>query len=228
MHFGHTHTTGDAVAYLPKHKILCTGDACVNGAFNYMGHSNSASWIKCLEEMEKLDVDIVCPGHGKRDAQGPARASRSGTSPTCATQVKKGIDDEEVARGDHGRARHAVVQGVDRRGRDGDADDQGQRQARLRGADGQDRPRPARPQARSARMATGGARTEESPARSPAAQPASNARRERDSEQPTSRQPEQDPAVVFFDNCRKLSHISLDIPAGFLSPRYHLDEPGGT
>jgi cyclase len=64
LHLGHAHTIGDAVAYLPKHKILCTGDACVNGAFNYMGHSNSASWITCLEKMEKLDVRLVCPGHG--------------------------------------------------------------------------------------------------------------------------------------------------------------------
>src|SRR5436190_17479425 len=63
--FGHMHTPGDASAYLPKHKILCTGDACVNGAFNYMGHSNSASWIKGLKAMEKLNVDIICPGHGK-------------------------------------------------------------------------------------------------------------------------------------------------------------------
>lgn len=64
LHFGHSHTAGDAVAYLPKHKILCTGDACVNGSFNYMGHSNSASWIKCLERMEKLEIDLICPGHG--------------------------------------------------------------------------------------------------------------------------------------------------------------------
>ncbi|QEL14430.1 MBL fold metallo-hydrolase [Limnoglobus roseus] len=64
LHLGHSHTRGDAVAYLPKHKILCTGDACVNGAFNFMGHSNSAEWVKCLEKMEKLDVDLVCPGHG--------------------------------------------------------------------------------------------------------------------------------------------------------------------
>jgi len=63
--FGHSHTAGDAVAYLPKLKILCTGDACVNGAFNFMGHSNSASWIKCLEAMEKLEIDLICPGHGK-------------------------------------------------------------------------------------------------------------------------------------------------------------------
>ena len=64
LHLGHAHTRGDVVAYLPKHKILCTGDACVNGAFNFMGHSDSASWIRCLEKMEALDAKIICPGHG--------------------------------------------------------------------------------------------------------------------------------------------------------------------
>lgn len=64
IYLGHAHTAGDAVAYLPKHKILCTGDACVNGAFNYMGHSNSASWIKVLDRMKELKPSVVCPGHG--------------------------------------------------------------------------------------------------------------------------------------------------------------------
>ena len=65
LFFGHAHTPGDAVAYLPKHKLVCTGDACVNGAFNYTGHANTASWIKVLEKVEKLDVKMVCPGHGE-------------------------------------------------------------------------------------------------------------------------------------------------------------------
>jgi phosphoglycerate dehydrogenase-like enzyme/glyoxylase-like metal-dependent hydrolase (beta-lactamase superfamily II) len=65
FHFlGHAHTAGDSVMYLPKHKILCTGDACVNGAFNFMGHSDSASWIRVLDKMQQFDVKIVCPGHG--------------------------------------------------------------------------------------------------------------------------------------------------------------------
>lgn len=64
MYLGHAHTAGDAVAYLPKHRILATGDACVNGSFNFMGNSDSAGWIKCLEKMEKMDVKWVCPGHG--------------------------------------------------------------------------------------------------------------------------------------------------------------------
>jgi cyclase len=65
FHFlGHAHTAGDSVMYLPKHKILCTGDACVNGAFNYMGHSDSASWIRVLEKMQQFDAKFICPGHG--------------------------------------------------------------------------------------------------------------------------------------------------------------------
>ncbi|AWM39477.1 Beta-lactamase precursor [Gemmata obscuriglobus] len=102
MHFGHMHTAGDASAYLPKHKILCTGDACVNGAFNYMGHSNSASWIKCLEAMDKLDIDLICPGHGK-----PARKDLLAKETRYFTElrdaVKKGIDAkksvEEITKG---------------------------------------------------------------------------------------------------------------------------------
>src|SRR5262245_34499701 len=64
LQLGHSHTIGDVVAYFPKHKILCTGDACVNGAYNFMGHSDSASWIRCLEKMQQLDVKLICPGHG--------------------------------------------------------------------------------------------------------------------------------------------------------------------
>jgi cyclase len=64
LFFGHGHTPGDAFLYLPKQKILCTGDACVNGAFNYMGHADTASWIKVLEKAGQLDVEIVLPGHG--------------------------------------------------------------------------------------------------------------------------------------------------------------------
>lgn len=64
-HFGHAHTAGDAVAWLPKHGILFTGDACVNGAFNYTGDSNTESWIGVLTKMQELPVKTVCPGHGE-------------------------------------------------------------------------------------------------------------------------------------------------------------------
>ena len=66
IHFGHGHTPGDAVAWLPKHGILFTGDSCVNGAFNYTGESSTSNWISVLTEMAKLPIKVVCPGHGER------------------------------------------------------------------------------------------------------------------------------------------------------------------
>lgn len=65
IHFGHAHTAGDAVAWLPQHGILFTGDACVNGAFNYTGDSNTESWIGVLTEMQKMPVQKIAPGHGE-------------------------------------------------------------------------------------------------------------------------------------------------------------------
>ncbi len=65
LYFGHGHTVGDAVAWLPRHGILFTGDACVNGAFNYTGDSNTESWIAALTAMAELPVKHVCPGHGE-------------------------------------------------------------------------------------------------------------------------------------------------------------------
>jgi glyoxylase-like metal-dependent hydrolase (beta-lactamase superfamily II) len=65
LHFGHSHTAGDAVAWLPQHGILFTGDACVNGAFNYTGDSNTSSWIASLTQMKGLAPKTVCPGHGE-------------------------------------------------------------------------------------------------------------------------------------------------------------------
>ena len=65
IYFGHAHTAGDAIAWLPKQGIAFTGDACVNGAFNYTGDSNTESWIGVLTAMEKLPIKLLAPGHGE-------------------------------------------------------------------------------------------------------------------------------------------------------------------
>ena len=64
VHFGMGHTKGDACAWMPKEGILFTGDAAVNGPFNFVGDGNVEAWIKTLEEMKKIAPRIVCPGHG--------------------------------------------------------------------------------------------------------------------------------------------------------------------
>ena len=64
LHFGVAHTHGDGFAWLPKEKILFTGDACVNGPYNYTGDGDITQWIQTLEAAKKLGAKTVCPGHG--------------------------------------------------------------------------------------------------------------------------------------------------------------------
>jgi glyoxylase-like metal-dependent hydrolase (beta-lactamase superfamily II) len=64
LHFGVAHTHGDGFAWLPKERILFTGDACVNGPYNYVGDGDTGEWIKTLEAARKLGAEVVCPGHG--------------------------------------------------------------------------------------------------------------------------------------------------------------------
>ncbi len=64
LHFGTAHTRGDGFAYLPREKIIFTGDAVVNGPYNFMGDGNTESWLRVLEALGELDVEILAPGHG--------------------------------------------------------------------------------------------------------------------------------------------------------------------
>lgn len=62
--FGAAHTSGDIFTFLPKEKIVFTGDACVNGDHNYMGDGDTKSWIDVLAKVQALAPEIVVPGHG--------------------------------------------------------------------------------------------------------------------------------------------------------------------
>ena len=66
MHLGVAHTHDDAVAWLPKEKILFTGDVCVNGPYNFVGDGDVGMWIATLDAAKKLGAEIVCTGHGPR------------------------------------------------------------------------------------------------------------------------------------------------------------------
>jgi len=66
MHLGVAHTHGDSLAWLPKERILFTGDVCVNGPYNYVGDGDVGKWVETLEAAKKLGAQIVCTGHGPR------------------------------------------------------------------------------------------------------------------------------------------------------------------
>jgi cyclase len=64
LYLGRGHTGGDVVVYLPKERILCSGDLMTNGLSN-MVDGFADEWVNTLEELKKLDFDTVLPGHGE-------------------------------------------------------------------------------------------------------------------------------------------------------------------
>ena len=111
-HFGWAHTKGDGFAWLPKEKILCTGDAAVNGAFNYTADANISNWPKVMEGALKLKPLHVLPGHGP--AGGPEilngqRAYMLELGKAVASAVKSGKKLEDIVTLKDGKAMDTTI-----------------------------------------------------------------------------------------------------------------------
>jgi len=68
LHFmGRAHTGGDIVVFLPKERIVCTGDVMTNmpTRLSYMGDGFVNDWPQTLENVMRLEFDTVIPGHGE-------------------------------------------------------------------------------------------------------------------------------------------------------------------
>jgi len=63
LFLGRGHTNGDTFIYLPKEKIVCTGDMMETQPA-YMGNAQFDEWVATLDSLKKLDFDTVLPGHG--------------------------------------------------------------------------------------------------------------------------------------------------------------------
>lgn len=69
IRMGPAHTWGDGVAYLPKEKIVVTGDLFVNGnpwSNNVADeHANYDRWLQVLDTLASWNARIIIPGHGE-------------------------------------------------------------------------------------------------------------------------------------------------------------------
>ena len=64
LFLGWGHTPGDGYVWLPKERVLCTGDAAVNGPRNKLLDANIANWPDVLDKALALRPLYVLPGHG--------------------------------------------------------------------------------------------------------------------------------------------------------------------
>jgi cyclase len=61
--FGRAHTDGDIVVFLPRERIVATGDM-ITSALSYTGDAFVQEWPATLDGVLSLDFDTVLPGHG--------------------------------------------------------------------------------------------------------------------------------------------------------------------
>lgn len=99
IRMGPAHSKGDAVAYLPKEKILITGDLCVNWTSgNNVGDRDADhdNWIRALDKLVQWDVNIVVPGHGRPGTTETLRGQRAYLA-EMVDKVRAGIQASKTA-----------------------------------------------------------------------------------------------------------------------------------
>lgn len=68
LFLGPGHTKGDTLVYLPKERIVCTGDLMEGfpegPRISYPGDAMFAEWITTLDALKNMDVETFLPGHG--------------------------------------------------------------------------------------------------------------------------------------------------------------------
>jgi cyclase len=103
-YLGRGHTDTDVVVFLPKERIVATGDL-MESILSYMGDSYPEDWIGTLERLKALDFDTVMPGHGV--------VFKGKTKITAFQQYLRDVIDQVNAARKKGLSPEAAAKGVD-------------------------------------------------------------------------------------------------------------------
>jgi len=98
LHLGRAHTEGDVFVYLPKEKVVITGDALI-GWTPYMGDGYPEDWVSTIDRLARLDFTHVIMGHGEvagRDWVGTFRSYVHDMVEAVRAEVAEGATLDEV------------------------------------------------------------------------------------------------------------------------------------
>jgi glyoxylase-like metal-dependent hydrolase (beta-lactamase superfamily II) len=124
---GRAHTDGDVFIYLPKEKVIASGDALI-GWMPFLNDGYPEDWVQTLTALEKVDFTHIIPGHGDvlprehltffrgylTDLIAAVRkAAADGAS---LDEMKKGIADQLAPQYERGMSKYPVAQYRDRVG----------------------------------------------------------------------------------------------------------------
>jgi glyoxylase-like metal-dependent hydrolase (beta-lactamase superfamily II) len=98
LHLGRAHTEGDVFVYLPKEKVVITGDAVI-GWTPFMGDGYPEDWAATVDRLAQLDFTHMIMGHGEvagRDWLATFRAYVHALVEAVREEVASGATLEEV------------------------------------------------------------------------------------------------------------------------------------
>jgi glyoxylase-like metal-dependent hydrolase (beta-lactamase superfamily II) len=94
-------TTGDTYLYLPKEKILITGDILLSPYPFAIGGTYPAEWLRTMEKFAALAPNLIIPGHGDAETNTDFLRSNIALFQQVMQQVKadkaKGLTAEQTA-----------------------------------------------------------------------------------------------------------------------------------
>ncbi|WP_030193080.1 MBL fold metallo-hydrolase [Streptomyces sp. NRRL S-87] len=64
FHPGVAHTTGDSVVWLPRERVVFTGDLVFSGGTPFVPFGSVSGSLRALELLRELGAETVVPGHG--------------------------------------------------------------------------------------------------------------------------------------------------------------------
>jgi len=112
-HVGQAHTPGDVFVWLPKQKIMFTGDIVYTERMLGIGpQSNSKSWLAVYQTMAAYKPKIIVPGHGR-----PTSLDKANTDTyeylnflrqAVADFIEKGGDMAEIKKIDQSQYRYLL------------------------------------------------------------------------------------------------------------------------
>lgn len=59
------HTPYQTAVYLPRERVVFTGDNVCNGVQPFLHQAKPGQWLQSLDKISRLEVDYVVPGHGE-------------------------------------------------------------------------------------------------------------------------------------------------------------------
>lgn len=101
IEFGPAHTPSDTIVHVPARRIVYAADIVFLGNTPAVWAGPISNWLKALDYLETLDVDIIVPGHGPiTDKAGlaPTRRYLEMVEHEARLRFKKGMSVAEAAR----------------------------------------------------------------------------------------------------------------------------------